>query len=283
MIAAREPSKKFLIFSIDPAHSLSDCLGIKIESREAKVCENLYASELNAKLLLDDFKKEYTDTIDNLFDKFFQGSTLNAGMDFTHDRKVVKALIEMTPPGLDELMALYQVINLIKGDGKYDAIVFDTAPSGHLFRFLELPHLVREWLKAIFQLLIKYKQAISLGPAAEKLVGLSKNIREIIEIMQDESLCRTIVVSTPEAMVVSETKRFVKNLERLGVPRNLTIINMLRENTECDFCREIRRGQEDMLEELKKMVSKEWISIPFLPEDIRGIDNLNKLGKEIYH
>lgn len=303
--AGEQPSRSFLLFSIDPAHSLSDCLDMKIGNKETKVIDNLYAMEIDAGTLLERFKEDYSHTIDELFDGFFKGSSYQAGMDLGHDRKLLHGLIEMSPPGLEELMALYKVISILKDGGRsrlcaanngrsrlcaateqmareYSAIIFDTAPSGHLFRFLELPHLLRQWLQAIFRLLIKYKHAVPLGAAAEKLVDLSKDIRKIHQMLKDRKETRTVVVTTPEPMVVAETKRFIDKLEKLHIPLTLMVVNMLREGKDCNLCRNKGKEQIPMVKRLKKMGPKEAVSVPLFPGDIRGLEKLKGLGEMMY-
>ena len=50
----------------------------------------------------------------------------------------------------------------------FDIFVLDTSPTGHLMRFLELPHLVREWLRAFFRLSHEIQGRGSLGRGGGK-------------------------------------------------------------------------------------------------------------------
>ena len=53
----------------------------------------------------------------------------------------------MTPPGIDEVMAIATIIDYIWIKGSFDIFILDTAPTGHLIRFLEMPELALDWLK----------------------------------------------------------------------------------------------------------------------------------------
>lgn len=260
-----------------------------IGGKETKVLDNLYALELNADHELAEFRRDYAKTIDELLDRFVGGGSSKGGFDLGHDRKILHGLIEMSPPGLEEMMALYQVIELLKrdptikgGSPKYDAIIFDTAPTGHLFRFLELPHLLKSWLKAIFQLLIKYKQAIPLGEAAQKLVSLSSQVRQILAILEDPKQTRVFLVTKPEAMIVAETKRFKEKLAALHLPLNLMVINMLRENKKCAVCQKKKEEQQPFVNMLRNLNPENWVPVPLLAEDIRGVEPLKRLGEMVY-
>ena len=46
-------------------------------------------------------------------------------------------------PGLDEASALSAAVKHIE-TGEYDVIVFDTAPTGHTLKLLQLPQLLEE-------------------------------------------------------------------------------------------------------------------------------------------
>ena len=78
--------------------------------------------------------------------------------------------MDMAPPGLDEIMALTRIMEFLARDS-YDLFVLDCAPTGHLIRLLELPDLINEWLKAFFNLFLKYERILRLPGFAEELVA----------------------------------------------------------------------------------------------------------------
>ena len=281
--AEKQPSKRFLLFSIDPAHSLSDCLNLKIGDQETKVLKNLYAAELDSDHLLKIFKHDYKKAANDFFDKFSQEDA-SSGIDLNLDRKIFTELMEMSPPGLEELMAVYKVIQFLekKGNDAYDTIIFDTAPTGHLFRFLELPQLLLKWLHKIFELFLKYKKITFLQTIEEQLIKLCKQVRIVQEMLQNPKQTRTIIVTKPELMVMAETERFIKKLEHLHISADLMVINMLYDNKNCKVCSQKQTEQIPLIKELIKITPKEWVAVPFVPEDLRGAVQLKKLGKIIY-
>ena len=78
--------------------------------------------------------------------------------------------MDMAPPGLDEIMALTRILEFLARDS-YDLFVLDCAPTGHLIRLLELPDLINEWLKAFFNLFLKYERILRLPGFAERAGG----------------------------------------------------------------------------------------------------------------
>ena len=164
---------------------------------------NLYALEIDADRLWTDFKDAFKSDIEALFDGF-----LARGTDIRFDREVMTEMLEFAPPGVDEIMSLDRIMDLRK-EGMFDIFVLDTSPTGHLVRFLELPTLARNWLKAFFKLLLKYKGFVRLTGAAEKALALSRNVRRIQESLTDPERTGFVATTIPEAMGFLELERMV--------------------------------------------------------------------------
>jgi arsenite-transporting ATPase len=278
-MAKQNPPKKILVFSTDPAHSLSDSFGCSVgnEITPINACGNLYALEIDATQLVEDFKQEYREGIDEIFDNF-----LGNKADIKFDREVMSELISLSPPGLDELMALRKIMELSEEE-KYDLYVLDTSPTGHLLRFLELPSLVRDWLRAIFKLLLKYKEVIGLNKTAQELLSLSKSIKRIQKTLLDPQKNEFVAITIPEAMGIAETERLLSSLKRLEVPCRHVVLNMLVPPTECGFCTRKMEEQRKYVQEAKRKFFDYLISeIPLFPHEIKGIDNLTELSGIMY-
>jgi arsenite-transporting ATPase len=142
-LARGSPGSRILLFSTDPAHSVGDCLDLAVGPEPRPVVAGLAALEIDARADFEALKGEYRREIDAFF-----GSLLR-NLDAPFDRAVMKQIIELSPPGLDEVMALTRAMDLLL-ERRYDLLVLDTAPTGHLVRLLEMPQLVSDWLKAFF-------------------------------------------------------------------------------------------------------------------------------------
>jgi len=281
-IARKYPSKKVLIFSTDPAHSLSDSFGLPIGDNLTQIGigghKNLFGLEIDAQKLLEKFKKSYRDEISEAFNKFIGG-----GVDVKFDREVLEELISLTPPGLDEIMALTKMIDFVDKK-EFDVYILDSAATGHLVRFLEMPQSAREWLNAIFKLLIKYKGVVRLGKQAEEVIELSKKVRKIQEILTDPTRCQFVVISIPEAMGKSEMDNLLESLTRLKIPCHYILVNMVLPKTGCNFCGPKKEEQIKIIQEInKERASAYQISqLPLFPYQIEGIDRLEEFSNRIY-
>lgn len=278
-LANRYPNKKILIFSTDPAHSLSDSFGETIGNCETQIksYKNLYALEMDAEALLEQFKKTYREDVENLFQNL-----LGDNFDLTYDRQVMESLIDLCPPGVDELMALNQMLKLEK-EKKYDVFILDSAPTGHLLRLLQTPDIVRDWLKAIFELLLKYKGVIKLGNLAKRLIELSKDLRQLKTILTDKEQTKFIAVTIAESMGVLETKDLLSSLKDLKMNLSQIIINNIVPDSSCPLCNGKHKEQREYIKKIKKL--SPWLcpiaEIPQYPVSIQG-EELLKFSDELF-
>ncbi len=270
-------SKKTLLFSTDPAHSLSDSLAQPIGNQVTPVngVPQLFAIEMNSTDLLEELKGTYVEEINDVFDSFLSGS-----FNIEFDRQVMEELISLTPPGLDELMALMKIMDYIDA-GQFDRYVLDLAPTGHTLRFLETPIIVRQWFITFFKLLLKYQGIASLSKVAELLRQKSKQLRKVQQLLLDPEQCQFVTVTIPEAMAVLETKRLVNRLAELKIPCNLVVTNMLVQARDCPFCSTMRAEQQPYLKEIDALLP--WsIQLPLFPRAVHGLDELSQVADRLY-
>ncbi len=239
--------------------------------------DNLYALEIDATKLVEDFKDEYREGIEEIFDSFVGDKA-----SIVFDREVMTELISLSPPGLDEFMALRKIMELSEEEN-YDLYVLDTAPTGHLLRFLELPSLVRDWLRTTFKLLLKYKEVMGLNKTAQKLLSLSKSIKRIQKTLTDPEKTEFVAITIPEAMGIAETERLLSTLKRLEISCRHVALNMLIPPTRCGFCAPKREEQQEYVKEAKRKFSDYQVSeIPLFPHEIKGTDSLTGLSEVMY-
>ena len=280
-LAEKKADKKILISSTDPAHALSNVFAqdIPLDTKAVplKGFSNLFALEIDAQKKLRKWKNEYHQDIDTIFKEFIEG-----GMDIAFDRKVMEELMELSPPGLEELMALGKIMDLMKED-KYDIYVLDSAASGHLLRFLELPEIIRDWLKGIFKILLKYRNIAGLVEIKRKLLDFSKDIKKIQETLFGSKKTEFVMVSIAEEMGVREMGDLAQSLEKLNIPYNYIVLNRIRPASHCKFCLTKRESQEKYIAKVKKEYpKKEVVLVPLFSYDIRGAEPLKELSKFLF-
>jgi arsenite-transporting ATPase len=275
-IAKNEPAKRVLVFSTDPAHSLSDSFTEQIGELKKGVAgtPNLDAMEIDPGLWFESLKTRYRNWTDSLFDTL----TGQSKLEIKFDREAMRELVELTPPGIDEIAALGTVSDLIEAD-RYDTIVLDTAPTGHLIRFLELPQVALAWIRTFIKLLLKYQNVVRATDVAEELVALSKNLKRVLALLTDAKLCEFVGVAIPERMSLEETRDLAESLERLNVSMDRLLINgVVPESAAegCDFCAARRKLQERSIKDFAKEfgANAELFVATQQPSEIRGRESL---------
>jgi arsenite-transporting ATPase len=274
-LAESDEAARVLIFSTDPAHSLSDSFNEQVGELKQGVAgaAKLDAMEIDPAARFEELKERYRRWTDELFESLTSGSR----WEVQFDREAMRELVALAPPGIDEIAALSTVSDLID-EGRYTTIVLDTAPTGHLLRFLELPEVALAWVRTFIKLLLKYKNVVRWGGVAEELVALSKSIKRVAALLTDADSCEFVGVAIPERMSLEETARLAARLEHLRVPmRRLVVNNVLTGEAAraCDFCAARWRGQTPVVKEfMKKLPGAELFLAPERPGEVRGRESL---------
>ncbi|MBI5073535.1 ArsA family ATPase [Candidatus Woesearchaeota archaeon] len=271
--------KRVFVFSTDPAHSLSDSFGVRIEDEVTQVAPNLYALEMNAAKLFEELRNEYKKEIEDFFKHVFLNSR-QGGMSLPIDQKIMTNIFDLSPPGIDELMALKKFIDLLE-EKKYDLFILDTAPSAHTLRLLALPDNIIDWTTLIIELKRKYPMSGNVGTFLQKVL---QTIKKAKEIFHDTEKTQFVAVTIPEAMGFYQTKDLVERLQQLKIPVKNIIVNKMTPENSCDFCIS-RRKQEDPY---AKAMREEFplctvLFVPYETREVRTIGGLEAFSGHIYN
>jgi arsenite-transporting ATPase len=273
-----------LLFSTDPAHSLSDSLGVKVGNRLVKVAEHkgaeLIAYEMDATLALERFREAHGKVLAEIAER---GTLL--------DEADINELLNLSLPGLDEVMSLFELSELDRA-GKYAHIVVDTAPSGHTSRLLRLPEVFTRMVHALDRMGEKHRYMIEhfarRRVAADEvdlfLRDLTARIEAVRTMLYDAEQTNFTLVTIPEAMSVRETQRYWELLRQEGVPVGDLIVNRVeQEHDACVYCRARVATQRPWLKEIEKTFKDLRLhQVPLLVEEVRGLDQLGKIGSKLW-
>jgi len=254
-LAERRREGTVLLVSTDPAHSVADVLGMSdgppagraggevvAPDPAARVqaphppasalwqptpvpgMPALHALEVDAARAFAQRRRRYRAAVDALFAAVTGGSRFEVAF----DRAVVQDLIELAPPGLDELFGALAVIEALgpaSGDGRYAAVVLDTAPTGHSLRLLALPRAALAWVHALLEILLKYREVVGLGEVGADLLALARDLRALAGLLGDPARTRALVVTRAAALPVLETRRLLRAAGRLRLPLGALLVN----------------------------------------------------------
>jgi len=256
-IAADAPSRPVHLLSTDPAHSLGDVLGHTIGNdliRLRGAPKNLFVREIDAARQFDEIRARYASSIEALFDRFVHGGHSGVRLDLSQDRAVLHGLIDLAPPGIDELAAVIDVVDAVDSDAT-SLIVMDTAPSGHALRLLEMPGLVQEWTKALMSILLKYRSLASLEDMGPVLLKLSQGLGRLRALLADADRTSFIAVARGAELPRQETVDLMRRLDALGLHVSAVIVNAVGRGS-CSRCRSEAAAEGRHIARLEKDIPR---------------------------
>jgi arsenite-transporting ATPase len=271
------PNLRILLYSTDPAHSLAGCFGFPIGSEPVEIRPNLNAVEIDAEGELARLKDRYQDEIESLF----EGLSGRAGVGLEFDREAMASLMDLTPPGIDEVMALTHMVELLQKE-EYQLFVLDTAPSGHLIRLLGLPRLAEEWLKMIFSLLLKYREVFRMPRTTELLVKLSKGLKYLQSLLSDQEKGKLLAVGQPGALSLERTRELLDVCGASGIRVTGLILNQVTPESECCLCMPRRMQESSVIETFAQWFAPIPRATIDRAQEPCGVDLLAQLGEKLY-
>ena len=269
------PHKRILLFSTDPAHSLSACMELEVGPRPVAVLENLSAVEIDAAAEFEALKEQYAGDVEAFLESIAEG------FDLTFDRMVLERILDLAPPGLDEVMALAHILELVAHD-RFDLFVLDSAATGHFIRLIELPALVDQWLKTFFRVLLKYERVLQLPGFSEQLVTLSRNLKQFRKLLSDPSQAMLEVVSIPTRMAREETRDLLAACDRLGLRVPSLFLNLLTPPGGCELCSRLRRRELQEVQNFRKSCPHQRRTLVYRQGQVVGLPRLEQLARDLY-
>jgi arsenite-transporting ATPase len=259
-LARLTPDRRILLLSTDPAPSLHDILGNGPRIRNFHVRELDAAAEFKAKRA----------ALEHAFDEMT--STIGAGV-IAGGGDGLKGLLDLAPPGIDELFGLLSVAESLEGD---DVVVVDSAPTGHALRLLEMPEAALEWIRLLMRLLLKYRDLVRPGQLAAELVKLSQSIRRLRALFRDHTAAQFIVVTRAAGVPGRETERLFAALRRLNAGVRMVVVNAMTIGPRCPRCEAAADAERPHLAALARAVRRRWrecviIQTPLAAPPPRGV------------
>ena len=274
-IASDFPEKLILLFSTDPAHSLSDCLNMDVKAHPTKIIYGLSAMQIDAQAEFDDLKNSYEKELKQFLKSMF------SNLDLTFDREVMERIMDLSPPGLDEIMALTKVMDLM-AEHSYDVVILDSAPTGHLIRLLEMPEIIDQWLKVFFNLFLKYKDVFKLPGISKRLISISRDLKRLRSLLHDKERSCLYAVSILTEMSFNETQDLLAACDRLAVNVPVLFLNQATGNNKCTFCKAVYKRESKIKTSFSRSFDGIDKTLVMRQGDLRGIEHLEALGHALY-
>lgn len=173
-----------------------------------------------------------------------------------------------------EIAAFNQFAECMTDDAKqstYDHIIFDTAPTGHTLRLLQLPS---AWSNFISE---STHGASCLG----QLSGLESKkqiYKAAVSALADAKQTLVILVARPELSPLKEAERASRELATLNIDNQLLLINGVLDVHDDQLSEAIFKKQQTALANIPDYLTKfPSYTIPYRPYNITGLNNVRGL------
>ncbi len=199
--------KSILLVSTDPASNVGQVFGVGIGHRITPIpaVPNLAALEIDPLAAAQNFRERILDPVRGVLPE-----------------PVVKVIAEQLSGACTTEIAAFDEFTALLVDSAltadYEHIIFDTAPTGHTLRLLQLPGAWTTFLET------GKGDASCLGP----LAGLEKQrttYKTAVKALTDPACTRLILVSRAQCATLREVARTSKELLSLGVSQQYLVLN----------------------------------------------------------
>lgn len=262
-VALCDSGKKVLLVSTDPASNVGQVFDTKIGNQVTKIpqVEGLSALEIDPQAAAQAYRERIVGPV--------RGKLPESIVRSIEEQLSGACTTEIA--AFDEFTALLTDRDLV---GQYDHIVFDTAPTGHTIRLLQLPGAWSEFLEQ------GKGDASCLGP----LAGLEKQrsqYAEAVAALSDAEKTRLILVARAQTSTLREVARTHDELAAIGLANQQLVINgIFPESEQVDdplAAAVWQREQQAMANMPAMLASLPQDRVPLLATNLVGVDSLRQL------
>lgn len=226
-LAAKYPERKIRLISIDPAHSLGDAFGLTLGHQPQNITPNLSGQEINAEEIIDQFRADYLWELAAMM----SGDKAESSISLAYGPEAWRRIVSQSLPGIDEMLSLVEIMSLLE-KSEQDLIILDTAPTGHLLKFLAMPTALSDWLAWIFKLWIKYQDTLGRTEFMGRLRDLRKRVIQAQKSLKNSEFTEFIAVVQAQAAIIAEAERLTVAIREQGIAANYIIHNRFQPDQE---------------------------------------------------
>jgi len=275
--------KRTLIISSDPTPSLSDIFEMEIGDEETPIesVKSLYGIEISSEVVSKKWKERFGPEIYEVISSF-------ASVDYDFVDYIGGA------PGIEEEYMLNYILELVES-GRYELVVWDTAPAGHTLRLLHLPQIFLKHLEAatkfymnLYSYLEKVKDTVRMKKGKRSLLeiisGWEDLAEKVVRFIRDPQKSEFILVTVPEAVGVKQTERIISDFDEYQLKVNYLIINNVILQADCDFHKKRQEMQQAYIQQLTNRYSHriQLIETPLFPHEIKGVEKIGRISDILF-
>jgi arsenite/tail-anchored protein-transporting ATPase len=251
-----------LLVSTDPASNLKDVLDTEVDEdiRPVRGIDRLFAININPEKSAEEYRNRVTQPLEGIASK----------------EEIKKIREDLSGACTTEIASFDEFSRFVSGEtegANFDVIIFDTAPTGHTLRLLELP---AAWSSFTEE---NPDGASCLGPTSALKSGKERYFN-VSERLRDASLTSYYIVARADKASLKEASRTSNELIELGMNNQLLYINGVFKAMDKNdqLAMNIEAMGDEQLETIPDNLKKLPLKIfPLLPYNVLGIEKLRSL------
>ena len=257
-----DSGKVVLLVSTDPASNLKDVLESPVDEsmNPVKKIQNLFAVNIDPEKSAEEYRNRVTQPLESLASK----------------EEIKKIREDLSGACTTEIASFDEFSRFVSGetDGQtFDVIIFDTAPTGHTLRLLELP---AAWSGFTEE---NPDGASCLGPTSALKSG-KERYHKVVDRLRNTSLTTFYIVAKPDKASLKEASRTSHELNELGMNNQRLYINGVFKaiDTKDELASKIEAMAREQLNAIPDNLKLLPLNtFPLLPYNVLGIDKLRSL------
>jgi arsenite-transporting ATPase len=259
-----------LAISTDATPSLAHIFEVSDKKKPVRVMDSLFVNELGLKEVEEMWDMKFGREVYSVF------STL-VSIDYN---AFVEFMSSMLPGLSDEFMIDY--IRELKRSGRYQTIIWDTAPLGQTLALLGTPAMLVEHLNMAPRVYSRLKMGQnSQNSILDILKRWQKLSTDSIDFLLKEVTFNLVAI--PEALAFEQLGDIFQEINRFGFTITKLIINNVVVTTDSAFLAERAKQQQKYLDIIhERYASLEIVELPMLSTEVKGIDRLREFERNLF-
>jgi arsenite-transporting ATPase len=279
--------KRTLLASTNPVHSLTSMLDQDVFGKPKAVsgASNLWAYEIDTRETIEKSKQEIREKIEWFLkyadiktkaDEFVESATMN--------------------PAFEESAMFENMIDIMFED-KYEAYVFDTAPTANARRLLGMSSVYGMWVNKMMQsreeaqslreLLSFSKKKKEKDPLMEYLTDFRERMENAKTLLTDDAKTAFFFITLPEALPIAVIKRFIAWFHDFGIPVGGVVINMVIDKATIsddapEFVRNRVAMQDEYMDDIWRSFPDARAIVPLFETEVRGVEMLQRTAQHMF-
>jgi arsenite-transporting ATPase len=258
-----------IVISTDFTPSLGDIFELEISMEPAKATERLYVAEIGYEEVKKLWDEKFGSEVYEVFSSF---------VDIGYE-EFVDFVTTILPGMKDEFMVDY--IRELAESGRFERIVWDTAPAGQTLGLLQMPSIINKHLKPAIKI---YSALKATKQRRRSVLGVIKMWEELsgkdIEFLRSRVAFNLVTIA--EGLSVRQLDNMITELQKHNFSIENIVANQVIKEPDSDFLQSRANMQHGYLLEIEGKYGIPVTRLPLFPYEIKGIEKLKEVERVLY-